>query len=374
MVNAKLMLGQNVIDKLYFESVNSTFKSILVIFDMAGGFSGAKYKIKKSFNKDVKIKIVNLKDNKFAKSSDVDKCLGLVNTEGVDTVICVGSEIALNVGKAVKCFAVAGQKAFAYLQDNGESEQVDIDSKKNLNLIYIACMEGNHQFALTGAFEIMDNTQNTLYAMRRNAAVPDMVMIDNKMLDKFGGIARLGMELGILIMSLISISSIKNADKKFNSFAAIRIVGQAEQVGLSDLVSAEMYAGLDFSNIVGNVLHEFILRAVRLTGAKYHIMLTLIMQKNIKDLVFSLTDEDIALIGNIYGIQNCENWREKLCKVIHEKLECYFIEKDIPKLINEVGLNSTQIEQIAAELIKDTDNAGLNNLSKIKDIVYNCYE
>lgn len=357
MINTKIMAGKNVIDKLNFESVYSKAKSVLVITDVFGGFNCTKFKIKKAFSKDIKINFIKIKDNNYASFENVDKCLAIANANNVDCIICVGSEIAINVGKAV-------------------------NANLNKQLICIITMEGNHQSILSSHYELIKEDTNILYAISKSGAIPNVVMIEAKLLDKFGEIARLGMELGILIMSLLTITNVNDECEKLNSISALGIVGKQESVSLVDLVTAEMLVGYDFISIPKNVLHEFILRAVRFTDVNYSLILALIMKKSINKIVQAISYEDIRALGNLYGINatDIEDWKEQLYKVINNKIINYFVEKDIPSVINEIGLNSKEIEIIAAEIfaIKQQNNEEeeiwLNNLSKIKDLVYGNYE
>ncbi len=357
MINTKIMAGKNVIDKLNFESIYSNAKSVLVITDVLGGFNCTKFKIKKALSKDIKINFIKIKDNNYASFENVDKCIAIANANNVDYIICVGSEIAINVGKAV-------------------------NANLNKQLTCVITMEGNHQSILSSHYELNKEDSDILYVLSKSGAIPDIVMIDEKMLDKFGEIARRGMELGILIMSLLTIANVNDESKKLNSIAALGIIGKQESVSLVDLVTAEMFAGYDFIDMPKNVLHEFVLRGVRFTDVNYSLILSLIMKKSINKIVQAISDEDIKVLWNLYSINasDIEDWKEQLCKVIDNKIINYFVEKDIPSVINEIGLNSKEIERIAEEIFAikqqnvEEEEIWLNNLSKIKDLVYGNFE
>ena len=75
-----------------------------------------------------------------------------------------------------------------------------------------------------------------------------------------------------------------------------------------------------------------------------------------------------------YGIELSEDenlWKDSFYKVIEGKLNKYFADKDIPKKLNEIGLNSDLIEKIFEELIVSFGES--EELSRLKDNVYMNY-
>ena len=84
---------------------------------------------------------------------------------------------------------------------------------------------------------------------------------------------------------------------------------------------------------------------------------------------------DIELMGSVYGIESyCGDeklWKDNFYNEIQKRLDSYFADKDIPKQLNEIGLNSAQIEDIFEEL--EGFYGQSETLSKLKDMVYSNY-
>lgn len=390
MINSKLMVGKGAISRLHFEGYFEGCKSVLIISDISSSLSGGARKIKKVFPKEIKVKVVNIKASEVAEFSTVQKCLNAFNECYANMIIAVGTEISHDIGKAVKYLAMTGKSDFATSNENNENskdfaaenentantnEIAVNENKKNINLVCVSVTSGNHHKTLTGSFDIFDRTKNVFYRLNKNIALPTSVVIDTKLLDRLGTIASLGVELGIILMSLIAIANGDSEDKKLSALTALDIVSSGKPLNLEDLILAEMCAGYDFLVIKNNLLDEYVFNAQRITDSKYLLILVLTLQKNISGLVAGLSVEDIKNIGSPYGIgvvaDNDSLWRKAFVSVIEEKLKTYFADKDIPKLLSEIGLNSSEIEEVFEELTMNF--AGLEILTKLKDVAYSNY-
>lgn len=369
MINSKIIVGKDSISKLNYEGFYNECKSILIIYDMLSEINSTKSKIKKAFGKDIKITFFKVKSLEYANTEIVDSCLKVLKDISADLIICAGTQISHNVGKAVKYILNCNMNSFGDVCDKKEDIK-NLEQNNDIKLIFITDASGNHQQILTGYFEILDNKSNTLYRFNKQCTIPYAVLVDEKVLDKLSNTAKLGIRIASLIMGLIVITNVVKEQDKIAAMTAMDICFD-ENSNLSNLLTAEMYAGYDFLNLKDNVLNEFILSAIDETGEIYSLILLLTMKKSIKNLVSSLSAEDIKLLGlpfNIENVQNDDDWREKFAGIIENKLKIYFDDKDIPKKLNEIGLNSKQIEDIFEEL-----NSSLGyseNLAKLKDICY----
>ncbi len=391
MMNSKVMIGKDVLSKLNFEQDFCDCKSVLVIYDLQGNLCDIKYKLKKIFPKNLKVSYFKIKSEDYVQINELNKCAELVINSNVDMIVACGGEVACNMGKALKYMLDCGSKEFAInLSDNKKAiedsdvnigsncESVDVVEKtntktnKNITLICVGVASGGHQNFLTGEFEVLDKKSDILYRMNKHNCLADMVMLDKKMFDKMSEIGMLGDWLGALFMALLAIANINEPENKANAVAAIDILS-VQNLQLIDLVSAEMYAGLDFLSVKNNLLNEYILSVKKIANAKYSLILLLTMRKNIECVIEKITGQDISLLGCPFGIvaDSEEKWKGELCRFLQNKIQQYFEDKDIPNQLNAIGLNSKQMEEIFDEL--SLAFGASENLSKLKDIVYSNY-
>lgn len=393
MMNSKVMIGKDVLSKLNFEQDFCDCKSVLVIYDLQGNLCDIKYKLKKILPKNLKVAYFKIKLEDFVQINELNKCAELAINSNVDMIVACGGEVACNIGKALKYMLVCGDKEFTInLSDsNQEIELVNVNSdissnfenanveekttaetNKNIALVCVGVASGGHQNFLTGEFEVLDKKSDILYRMNKHNCLVDMVMLDKKMFDKMSEIGMLGDWLGALFMALLAIANINEPENKVNAMAAIDILS-VQNLQLTDLVSAEMYAGYDFLSLKNNLLNEYILSTKKLTNAKYSLIMLLTMRKNIACVIDKLTGQDISSLGYPFGIvaDSEEKWKEEFCSVVQNKIQQYFEDKDIPAQLNAIGLNSKQMEEIFDELSLAFGES--ENLSKLKDIVYSNY-
>ena len=370
MMNSKVMIGKDVLSKLNFEQDFCDCKSVLVIYDLQGNLCDIKYKLKKIFPKNLKVSYFKIKSEDYVQINELNKCAELVINSNVDMIVACGGEVACNMGKALKYMLDCGSKEFAInLSDNKKAiedsdvnigsncESVDVVEKtntktnKNITLICVGVASGGHQNFLTGEFEVLDKKSDILYRMNKHNCLADMVMLDKKMFDKMSEIGMLGDWLGALFMALLAIANINEPENKANAVAAIDILS-VQNLQLIDLVSAEMYAGLDFLSVKNNLLNEYILSVKKIANAKYSLILLLTMRKNIECVIEKITGQDISLLGCPFGIvaDSEEKWKGELCRFLQNKIQQYFEDKDIPNQLNAIGLNSKQMEEIFDEL------------------------
>lgn len=395
MMNSKVMIGKDVISRVNFEQHFYDCKSVLVLYDLQGNICDIKYKLKKILPKDLKISFFKIKGDEYADVDSLNKYAEFALNNQTDLIIACGSDVAFNMGKALKFMLACGLQRFDTKFDNEknkandltiksiepentdikQSETIkttDIEKNKNINLICIAVASGNHQNYLTGQFEVFDKKADTMYRMNKQNSIADTIMLDNKMFDKMSDIAKLGDWLGSLFMALLAIANIRQMQDKVNAMAAIDILS-VQQLSLVDLASAQMFAGYDFLRLKNNLLDEVILSIKKLTSAKYSLILVLIMRKNITSIIEALGADDIELLDCPFGISadNEKNWKEELCVAVQNKIAQYFEDKDIPCELNSLGVNSKQLEEIFDELTKTFGES--ENLAKLKDIVYSNY-
>lgn len=391
MINCKLMVGKDALSHLNFEGYFNNCKSVLIISDIGAGLVGGARKIKKALPKSINVKVVKIKSSEFAEFASVQKCLKAFNECQADMIISVGSEIAHDIGKAVKYLASIHEDNFdcdtklsaediqstTNKAEISTKESADIKSEISnveLRLVCVSITYCNHHKTLTGNFDIYDKKKDIFYRLNKGVALPNSVVVDTKLLDRLSEIALLGTEIGTLLMSLIAIVSADSEDKKMSAFTALDIVGGKKTLQLEDLLLAQMCAGYDFLAIKNNMLDEYIFGAQNFTDSKYLQILILTMKKNISQLVECISNEDIKNIGLPYDITATEEdsvWRATFASVIEAKLNRYFADKDIPKSLSEIGLNSEEIEKVFDELCA---NFGVTEtLTKLKDIVYSNY-
>lgn len=379
MIEGKIMSGKNVVSKLNFEQYFAGRKSVLVICDLSAEICGAKRKIKKAFSKEVKVTFAKIKASDYAEVAAVDSCLQSFKECNADLIVCVGDQVACNLGKAVQYISSTGAGCFAdfcklHFNEDGTVCKDNAQVVEQSQLIYVATASGDHIGAFTGEFEVYDNKQNVFYRFDKSIAIPNVVMVDDSLLDKLSIIAGLGIELGVLTMSLLSLANC-DEENKIVARTAITMLSGDTKPSLCDLCIAEMTAGQSFLNIKNNLLKEVVLGVQRKTGILFYQVLVLMFKKSYAQLVADLDYEDIKLLGKPYAIaedcENIEDWRKAFCNVITEKLDKYFEDKDIPNCLNETGLNSDDIEQIFAELESSFGSSTL--LTKLKDLTYASY-
>ena len=362
MLNSKFIIGKDSLSKLLGEETLITKKSVLVIYDIQADILGAKGKIKKVLPATLKSKFVKVKSNFFADMTEVKKCLDILYQCEVDIIIYVGNEVTQSIAKAVKVFASYNVQAVSDLQG-------DLNVVNDILSICIPVSSGDHQALVTGCFDIMDKKENGYYRIKNQIAIPDILLLDERLLDKMSRIAKLGLELGTLFMSLIAVTSQEDLEKKNLSITAIKNIS-ANNCSLSDLICAEMYAGLDYLAVQDNLLDEFCASVKKICDCKYSLLLVLTLRKNIACFVDKFTSRDISLLGGIYNIHTTDEteWKEQLKAIIQDKITQYFEDKDIPNEINELGINSAEAEEIFDELV---ENFGASDkLMTLKDIVY----
>ena len=376
MINSKIIVGKDSIKKLSFESYFKDLKSVFLIADLQGDISGAKSMVKKALGKDIKVTCFQLKASEYAEISSVNKCFEMVKQAQTDLIVCVGSEVALNIAKAVKYMLAKKVDKFEELsQGQNDTELIDNETaQKNIEIISV-CVGGlNHQQILSGYFEIKDIANNVFYRFNKQVTIPCAVICDDKAMDKLSSINKLGIGLASLIMALVTITNETDEQKKLASLKAIEIVTKYD-IDSSNLIVAEMYAGLDFINLNNNLLNEFILTAKSYTFEVYSLILLLAIKNSVKNIVDMLIVSDIELMGSVYGIESyCGDeklWKDNFYNETQKRLDSYFADKDIPKQLNEIGLNSAQIEDIFEEL--EGFYGQSETLSKLKDMVYSNY-
>lgn len=376
MINSKIIVGKDSIKKLSFESYFKDLKSVFLIADLQGDISGAKSMVKKALGKDIKVTYFQLKASEYAEISSVNKCFEMVKQAQTDLIVCVGSEVALNIAKAVKYMLAKKVDKFEELsQGQNDTELIDNETaQKNIEIISVCIGTLNHQQILSGYFEIKDIANNVFYRFNKQVTIPCAVICDDKAMDKLSSINKLGIGLASLIMALVTITNETDEQKKLASLKAIEIVTKYD-IDSSNLIVAEMYAGLDFINLNNNLLNEFILTAKSYTFEVYSLILLLAIKNSVKNIVDMLIVSDIELMGSVYGIESyCGDeklWKDNFYNEIQKRLDSYFADKDIPKQLNEIGLNSAQIEDIFEEL--EGFYGQSETLSKLKDMVYSNY-
>lgn len=376
MINSKIIVGKDSIKKLSFESYFKDLKSVFLIADLQGDISGAKSMVKKALGKDIKVTCFQLKASEYAEISSVNKCFEMVKQAQTDLIVCVGSEVALNIAKAVKYMLAKKVDKFEELsQGQNDTELIDNETaQKNIEIISVCVGALNHQQILSGYFEIKDIANNVFYRFNKQVTIPCAVICDDKAMDKLSSINKLGIGLASLIMALVTITNETDEQKKLASLKAIEIVTKYD-IDSSNLIVAEMYAGLDFINLNNNLLNEFILTAKSYTFEVYSLILLLAIKNSVKNIVDMLIVSDIELMGSVYGIESyCGDeklWKDNFYNEIQKRLDSYFADKDIPKQLNEIGLNSAQIEDIFEEL--EGFYGQSETLSKLKDMVYSNY-
>lgn len=394
MMNSKVMIGKDVLSRLHFEQYFCDCKSVLVLYDLQGNLCDIKFKLKKIFPKNLKVSYFKIKSDDYVEINELNNYAEFAMNNDVDMIVACGGEVACNMGKALKYMLACGEKEFSInFSDNktiGQEEDLNANinndfevsensnvnsnsqGRKNVALICVGVASGGHQNFLTGEFEVVDKKADILYRINKEKSIADTIMLDNKMFDKMSELAKLGDWLGALFMALLAVSNINEPENKVNAMAAIDILS-VHNLQLVDLVSAEMYAGFDFLSLKNNLLNDYILSAKKLTKAKYSLILLLTMRKNIFSVIEQLSEQDIRLLGNPFGIvaENVVQWKEKFCIAVQNKIQQYFEDKDIPNQLNAIGLNSKQMEEIFDDLSLAFGES--ENLSKLKDIVYSNY-
>lgn len=386
MIQSKIMVGKDVISKLSFEHYYNNCKSVLVIFDLQGDICGAKSKIKKILPKGINVRFVKVKDCNYAETGGINKCLLVAKEINADMVVCTGSEVALNVGKAVRFLLQEGTNSFEDFcgrQNNIDNinKSVAKESNKddepascqNVKLAYVAVASGNHQQALTGYSEVYDKTNNTFFRLNKKGLAPDIAIVDSNVMDKKSEIAMLGEAIGVVLLGLIAIGSLEEEEQKLCAISAIDMVTNGDKLTMENLVAAKMLAGYSFLSLKNNLLDEFVFGVQRFANSLYSSILLLTLQKNVEQIVDKLRIEDIKLLGKPYGISSDEEtaWKEELCSVISSKIDIYFEDKDIDKNLSAIGLSSRHIEEIFEELDQSFGDSDI--LRRLKDIVYNNY-
>lgn len=370
MIECKVMSGKNVLSRLPFESDFNDCKSIFVISDFLGNVSGEVRKIKKSFSKEVEMNVFKVKWSNYAQKSAFEECLKKAIQVKAEMIVCVGSEVAFSLGKAVKFALAASVDSFDNLLM--AKSLVGIHPSKQIILAYVVTALSGHEQDFTGRFQIKDNKENIIYSFSKQEAKADIVMVDEKLLDKLSYVGMLGLELGVLATGLIALSNCDEPNK-ISARAAIKSVGCGKPT-LCDLYVAQMSAGFSFYQIENNLLAEAVYNIKRKSDVSFTNILILLLKKSFCKLVDNLSSEDINFLGNIYQIADAQDnvmWKQSLCNVIEGKLNYYFEDKDIPKCLNEIGLNSDDIEEIFAELEEAFGNS--ESLARLKDLAYSAY-
>ena len=120
MINSKIIVGKDSISKLNYEGFYNECKSILVIYDILSEINSTKSKIKKAFGKDIKITYFKVKALERANTEIVDSCLKVLKDISADLIICAGTQISHNVGKAVKYILTCNINSFGDICDKKE--------------------------------------------------------------------------------------------------------------------------------------------------------------------------------------------------------------------------------------------------------------
>lgn len=376
-MNIKIMSGKDVISRLSFEQYFADCKKVLVICDLWAEICGAKRKIKKAFGKHTKLAFAKVQASSYAEVATLDNCLQKFKEVQADMIVCAGSQIACNLGKAIKyisSFNVGSFEDFCKLKFENESYEGVQKTQigESAKLVHLVTASGDHSQLLTGAFELFDKKKNTFYKFCKKEATPDVVMVEQKLLDKLSIIGLQGVELGTLAMGLIVLANSEEDADKINARAAINILG-GQKPSFCDLYVAEMSAGYGFFGLKNNLLQELVFAIQTKTNLLYFQVLILLLKNSFQKLVDKLDNEDIKLLGNPYdlGVEDIDGWREAFGSLIQTKIDKYFDDKDVISCLNEAGLNSEDIEDIFAELIESFGQSEL--LTALKDLTYAGY-
>ena len=87
MMNSKVMIGKDVLSKLNFEQDFCDCKSVLVIYDLQGNLCDIKYKLKKIFQKNLKVSYFKIKSEDYVQINELNKCAELVINSNVDMIV-----------------------------------------------------------------------------------------------------------------------------------------------------------------------------------------------------------------------------------------------------------------------------------------------
>ncbi len=363
---SSIITGKDCINNSNLQRLLNEFKSILVISDLNGCVCGAKSKVKKAFGKNDKVTYFKLKACDCTQVQTVDKVVKIAKERQTDLIVSIGTHSAHNLAKAVKYVIMRNRDNFV---DSVCCEQ-NGNNIPDIKLICIAVSAGNHQNLLTGYFEVEDSVTKNIYRLNKDFVKPMTVMLDDKVLDKVSNIAKLGMELSALIVALAAISFGSDEQDKLTAISA---VGIAEKINatLSDLFLVQMYAGASFLVLQNNLLNEFVMSVCYYTGQVYSLVMLLTVKNCVRHFIDKLDVNDIKKLDLTYGIELYEDvnlWKDNFYKMIDGKLNKYFADKDIPKKLNEIGLNSDLIEKIFEELT--TSFGESEELSRLKDNIY----
>lgn len=368
MISSNIITSKDCINSNLQNYLND-YKNILVISDLNGDVCGAKSKVKKVFGENDKVTYFKLKACDCAQVQTVDKVVKIAKDGQADLIVSIGTHSAHNLAKAVKYVIMKNRDNFV---DSVFCEQNENDTH-DIKLICVSVSAGNHQNLLTGYFEVEDSATKSVYRLNKDFVKPITVMLDDKVLDKVSNIAKLGMELSAAITALAVISFSGNEEDKLSAISAVDITTK-NNATQSDLFLAQMYAGASFLTLQNNLLNEFVMSVCYYTGQIYSLVMLLTVKTCVRHFVDRLNVNDIKKLDLPYGIELSEDenlWKDSFYKVIEGKLNKYFADKDIPKKLNEIGLNSDLIEKIFEELIVSFGES--EELSRLKDNVYMNY-
>lgn len=313
----KVMIGFDALDRIGYEVYYNNCCNALVIYDNDSDVCGSKRKLKRILNNNkASISYVRVQVDSVATWKNVKKCYEACRSCNADYIICLGTSVVVDIGKAVKALVSMNKDSF------DQVEKIEIDDK--LQLVVAPISTGDHCNLASNFFSVYDEENNIFYKFNCKNISPNVIALDSRILDKVSDTSILEMELSALCMSFLGLVDCKNDNNKICAMIAIDIINDAfkenRRLTLAQVISAQMYAGIAFMNIEKNILDEFICQTMLRTGACYDKVLLNMVRGCFAEMLCQIPAQDIAMIGNVFGAtfrQNQVNeWQKKLLNLL----------------------------------------------------------
>lgn len=349
----KVMVGDDAIDRIGYDVYYNNHYSALIIYDSDSDICGSKRKLKRILGRSkTNTTYVRVDVGNVATWKNVKRCYDIWKECKADYIICVGTSVVADIGKAVKVLVCMNRDNFEGL------EKVEFNDE--LQLVVVPISAGDHASLASGNFVVYDEQKDYMYKFSCKSIYPTAVAIDSRVLDKVSDTAMLLMEINAVCMSFAGLVDCQNDNNRICSMIAIDIVNKAfeEQrpMTLVEAISSQMFAGISYFNIEENLLDEFVCQAMVRSGASYDDILLNVMVLIFNTIISQIDTADMKMIGNVFGAEfksnNVAAWQKTISQKFEKKINQYFENKNAVRGLRNLGINANDIECIFAEILK----------------------
>ncbi len=374
---AKIMVGDEALERISFEIYNCNCTRIFIIVDTQSVSTGASKMLERIINyTDVTVTYVKLRVKKYATIDDAVLAHKIFRDSKCEFIICLGGDVVTNIAMAVKLMANLGSTNIF-----GSSNYVAED-KIPLMLVPTNVNNFNNVNFGVGRAVIFDEN-NVSRTLTGRTLAPNHIVIDKRMIIKVKNYVqdiRVVMAVGMSLIALMEEETPLSA--KVFSFAALDIARDQlfdEKVNLKKypdkIINAIVNANIAYSGSYLNVFAEVVANIAERKNLQYYHVFACMIDRQLAIAANRLDDVDVSTLGIYIGDEGffCLPNNERRIYVIGV-FRCILSKINqnlgLTKTLTELGVTPDDAESIINEVVAQiSPRASETQIANVKELI-----